>query len=77
MKINREMLWTQRPQKVSRVKDLTGGEDASPLGVPSDDTLSRLHDDGRGDRVDVSPARHRTTFLTSQARHDFDEESLS
>ena len=74
MKVNCEMPWTQRPQKVSRVKDFTGAEDASTRGVPSDDTLSRFHDNGRGDRVDVSPARHRTTLRTSQARHDLDEE---
>src|SRR5882724_3632732 len=63
--------------KVSRVKDFAGGDDASPLGVPSDDTLSRFHDNGCGDRIDISPLRHCTTFLASQTRHHLDEESLS
>ena len=74
--LNREMRWAQRHQKILRVEDVAGGEGTRPLGVPGDDTLSRLHDNGRGDRVDISPSRHRTTFRVSRARDHFDEERL-
>ena len=76
MKVNCQMPWTQRAQKVSRVKDFAGSEYTSRLALHTDDALGRCHHERCGKRVDISPRRHRATFLASRAGYYFYEESL-
>jgi hypothetical protein len=76
------MRGAESPQKVSRVEGLTRREHPRRPDAPTDDTLRRLHHQGRGDRVDVSPACHRSTLDTSErattsTRKVWDERPLS
>jgi hypothetical protein len=70
------MRWTKRLQKVSRVKDFAGSEDASHLAPHANDALSGFHHKRCSKRVDVSPLRHGATFVASGAHHYLNEESL-
>src|SRR5262245_459754 len=59
-----------------RVKDLPGGDNPGRLETSVEDTLGRLHDDGRRDRINIAPTRYRAALLTPPACDRLHEEGL-
>src|SRR5260370_4912820 len=76
LNLNREMRRTKRLQEIPRVKDFAGSEYARRPAPHADDTLSRFHDKGGGDRVDISPFRNCPTLLSSHTHHYLNQDSL-
>ena len=55
----------QRRQKIPRIEELAGCEDARPAGMTCDDTLKRFDDKRCGGRVDVAASRDCAAFRAS------------
>jgi hypothetical protein len=51
------VLGRERLQEILRVEGLAGGDDSGRFEAAAEDALGGLRDDGRCDRVNVSPAR--------------------
>jgi hypothetical protein len=57
--LDRKMRGAQRVQKISRIKDLAGGEDARTVGVSGNHALRRFDHERRRDGVDIPPPTSR------------------